>query len=473
MALSLNQAFDPRSNSVGFLRWVLAFAVIFSHAGPLGGFYDGEDLGVQISNEQSLGGVAVAGFFFISGFLITRSRQGKSTIFRYFWRRVLRIFPAFWLALLVTAFVFAPLAWRQERGTFAGFFSVQTESPLTYFPNNMFLALHQRNIAGLGADLPYARFHNAYDWNGSAWTLLYEFKGYILIGILGLFGFLAYRALAAAAAGFILLLNTLLWSGAGNITAFSDKLTNIYNVMFLAPFAFGILFALYGDRIKIDDRIAVAAIGTAIVTYGTGGWNLWGQFAFCYFLMWCAVRLPLRNWERFGDLSYGIYIFAWPTMTLAAFYGLQNSGWFVYHLVIVVVVHALAFMSWHLVEAPAMSLKNWTPRPLAKLIAKCEPLSTRVKNAIVNVDYSSTHYAHKLAGETEADNELVSESPSDRVHPADSNGHRGATSELSATLVSDARDRTSNRKHVDAVPHSATHQDASQDSPATSDTTRS
>ena len=37
MALTLEKAFNPRHNSIGFLRWLMAFAVIFSHAGPLAG----------------------------------------------------------------------------------------------------------------------------------------------------------------------------------------------------------------------------------------------------------------------------------------------------------------------------------------------------------------------------------------------------------------------------------------------------
>ena len=55
MPLTLREAFDPRANSIGFLRWLLAFLVIFSHAGPLGGFYDSHDLGAAITSEQSLG----------------------------------------------------------------------------------------------------------------------------------------------------------------------------------------------------------------------------------------------------------------------------------------------------------------------------------------------------------------------------------------------------------------------------------
>ena len=163
---SVAQAFNSRSNSIGFLRWLMAFMVIFSHAGPIAGFYGGEDLGVQISKEQSIGGVAVAGFFFFSGFLITRSRMGRATIWRYMWRRVLRIFPAYWAALLFTVAILAPIAYWHTFHNISGYLHPATESPLTYFVNNMWLNLGQRNIAGMGENLPYFILHGARDWNG-------------------------------------------------------------------------------------------------------------------------------------------------------------------------------------------------------------------------------------------------------------------------------------------------------------------
>ena len=397
MAVTLAEAFDPRSNSIGFLRWLMAFLVIFSHAGPLGGFYGGEDLGTQISSEQSLGGVAVAGFFFFSGFLITRSRMGRANIFRYFWRRILRIFPAFWTALLFTVVVLAPIAWRIEKGTFSGYLSAAQESPLTYFVNNMWLELNQRNIAGLGSQLPYAVNHGAYDWNGSAWTLIYEFRGYILIGFLGLFGFLANRWLGGIVGFGIIVLNAMTWSGTGNVASINPHLANPFNVMFLAPFALGMLFTLFADKIPVDDRLAVAGLALALYTYDAGGWNVYGQYAFCYVLMWVAIRFTaVRNWEKPGDFSYGVYIFAWPVMTLAAFFGLQDHGWLLYHLVIVAVVHVLAFLSWHLIEQPAMALKNWTPRWLKNLEYRNKDRVSAIKRLIVNPRYSSTRFAATL-----------------------------------------------------------------------------
>lgn len=363
----LSDIFNPACNSIGFLRWLMAFLVIFSHAGPIGGFYGGEDLGIQISSEQSLGGVAVAGFFFFSGFLITKSRMGRATIFRYFWRRILRIFPAFWTALLFTVLGLAPLAYWIDHGEINGYLHPPKESPLTYFVNNMFLVLNQRNIAGEGANLPYALLHGSFDWNGSAWTLKYEFLCYILVGLAGLFGILAHRWLAGAICLGAIALNGMMWLGV-NMSALNPVFSDIFLLMFFAPFSFGTVFALFGDRIPIDNRLAVFAVALGAVTYATGGWNVLGQFGFCYFLMWMAVKLPLTNWEKHGDLSYGVYIFAWPIMTFAAHLGLQNYGWFVYHFVIVLAVHIVAYFSWHLIEKPAMSLKNWTPKWMEKLL---------------------------------------------------------------------------------------------------------
>lgn len=394
--LTFAQAFDPRANSLDFLRWLMAFLVIFSHAGPIAGFYRGEDLGTQISDEQSLGGVAVAGFFFFSGMLITKSRMGRSTIWRYFWRRCLRIFPAFWCALILTVAVFAPVAWRLVNGTFAGYWSAAVESPRTYFVENMFLTLGQRNIAGLGETVPYFLNHGVRDWNGSAWTLSYEFLCYIIVGLLGLFGALASKRFATAFAVVVIALNALQWLGAGNVAGLNRVLADPFVLMFFAPFAFGMLFALHADKIVIDDRVAIGMLGLGMFTYAFGGWNVLGQYGFLYFLMWAGVRLPLTKWARFGDFSYGIYIYAWPIMTLATYFGLEKRGWFVYHLVVVVAVHLVAIASWYLIEKPAMSLKDWTPRWLAAVMRSCSPLTDKVKGRLVNPDFSSTRFADTL-----------------------------------------------------------------------------
>ncbi|WP_211222101.1 acyltransferase family protein [Nocardioides halotolerans] len=423
--------FSSRANSIGFFRWLMAFLVIFSHAGPIAGFYHGEDLGVQISDEQSLGGVAVAGFFFFSGFLITRSRR-RTGVVRYFWRRCLRIMPAFWTALLLTAFVLAPIAWRRETGSMGGFWNADVDSPLTYVYQNMFLKLDQRNIAGMGSSVPFAK-EGGYDWNGSAWTLQYEFKAYIMVGLIGLLGVLGYAAskwVSTFVAVGIIALNAMLWTGHVNIFTWDNLLSRVFghswlvdkvdaflfapfghpflgdpfNLMLLAPFAFGMLFALWGDKIPVSDVLAVVAIAVALFTYDQGGWNAGGQFGLLYFLMWGAIRWTrLQHWEKFGDFSYGVYIFAWPLMMFACYFGLQERGMLVYFAVLTIAVHAIAFCSWHLIEKPAMSLKDWSPAPVLAALrgrrsASAEPAAEPAEPAEPAAQASEPHHPSQGPG---------------------------------------------------------------------------
>lgn len=347
----------------------MAFMVIFSHAGPLGGFYGGKDLGTQFSTEQSLGGVAVAGFFFLSGFLITKSKMGRSSTPRYFWRRIMRIFPGWFLILLVTAYVLAPIAWNQEHGSMDGYWNATSESPFTYFSNNMWLPLIQHNIAGMGKSIPFYQLSGGFEWNGSAWTLAFEFGAYILVAALGVIGALRHRIIGGLVAGFIIILAMMQWFGMGNLLSFSHALHDYRVLLLMAPFAFGILFALFGDRIPVDNRLAIACVVVAGWTYAKGGWLVFGQYAFLYLLMWFAIKVQaLKNWDKHGDFSYGIYIIAWPLMQFSAYFGLEKAGWLVYHLVIVIGCHIYAFLSWHLIERPALQLKDWTPKWLARVL---------------------------------------------------------------------------------------------------------
>ena len=56
----------------------------------------------------TLGTVPVFGFSGISRFLVAGS-AARNNVGRYLWRRSLRIFPAFWICLFVTAFLFGTI----------------------------------------------------------------------------------------------------------------------------------------------------------------------------------------------------------------------------------------------------------------------------------------------------------------------------------------------------------------------------
>ncbi|WZH37209.1 MAG: acyltransferase [Microbacterium enclense] len=366
---SLGEVFDPRHNSIGFLRWAMAFMVIFSHAGPIAGIFGGVDIGAQWGAETSLGGVAVTGFFFLSGMLITRSMMRSRSPFRYLWHRVARIYPAWFLILVVTAFLFAPLAWHHSQGTFQGFLSFPDNSPWDYVANNFTLVLNQWAIAGTGGSTHAVQVgYNT--WNGSAWTLMYEFACYLGVLVLGVIGALRARIVGAIVAGGILVLSTFQALHVGDLGSIIQTLSNPQVLQLAAPFAFGTLVQLYIEKVPFDDRLGIAMLVIAALCWWRGGWFLFGQYAFAYGLIWFGTRVTaLSRWDRHADLSYGIYIAGWPVMFLAAEYGLpERAGAFVYLLVVIVAVHLYAYVSYMLFEKPALDLKNWMPRWLARVL---------------------------------------------------------------------------------------------------------
>lgn len=91
------------ANSLNALRLVFALIVVISHVPLVRGaraIYVG---------DLEIGGWAVAGFFAISGWLVTQSRM-RLSFGNFLWRRCLRIFPGFWICLIATAFIAAPIA---------------------------------------------------------------------------------------------------------------------------------------------------------------------------------------------------------------------------------------------------------------------------------------------------------------------------------------------------------------------------
>lgn len=154
---TLAGAFNPRENALNLLRLVLAAAVIFGHAALLGGYQLPRPLMLAVSE------LAVDGFFAISGFLITRSWLGYPVWSRYVWHRGLRILPGFWVCLLVTALVLAPLGLLLRGQSLAGYWTA-ADGPLGYVWRNALLWITQPGIAGSPDWSGYPG-----SWNGSLW----------------------------------------------------------------------------------------------------------------------------------------------------------------------------------------------------------------------------------------------------------------------------------------------------------------
>jgi peptidoglycan/LPS O-acetylase OafA/YrhL len=184
---SLSEALAGSHNSLGFIRLVLAATVIFYHGFQLGGY--GHDPLDVLTNKQT--DLAVGGFFAISGYLIAKSGIGLDVV-QFVWRRALRILPAFWTVLLFTALIVGPLIWVLDGHPFLDYFSFGGGGPVSYLWSNWHLLQLSYGIYDLFAQTtPYGlELGGVSIFNGSLWTLAYEWNCYMIIAALVAFGIL-------------------------------------------------------------------------------------------------------------------------------------------------------------------------------------------------------------------------------------------------------------------------------------------
>jgi peptidoglycan/LPS O-acetylase OafA/YrhL len=335
---TLADLFDPRDNSLNALRLVLASLVIVSHAWPLGGFGDDPMLG-----DLNLGAWAVAGFFAVSGWLITSSRLSTGLL-DYLWRRFLRIYPAYLVCLVVVSFAFAPLSQLLGNGTF------HPADGLSYVVNNIALAMRQGGIGDTLAEVPFPN-----EWDGALWTLFYEFLCYL--GVAALVSALP-RRLVRPGALVVLVVAGLVQAGVrwGGV----DAPTLVVDGSMLAGFFFaGAVLFLYRDRVEVSRRmVAVAVLALLAVGLLHSGSVLAG-LPMAYLCLWLGVRLPLRHVGRPNDVSYGMYIYGFPVQQTLALVGAQRLGVAAFVLLGIGCTVPLAVLSWFVVEKRAMRHRRW------------------------------------------------------------------------------------------------------------------
>ncbi|ASD23150.1 hypothetical protein B7495_14400 [Cryobacterium sp. LW097] len=123
--MKIGRALDGRNNLFGAIRLALAALVVLSHSFTLGGF--GGDPSLRWTGGQTHAGTfAVLGFLAISGYAVTASAL-RADVMQFFWRRLLRIFPAYWCALLVVAGVLARAVWTMTGHSLATYFTMDPE----------------------------------------------------------------------------------------------------------------------------------------------------------------------------------------------------------------------------------------------------------------------------------------------------------------------------------------------------------
>ena len=331
-----------RDNNLNLIRAIAATAVLVSHAYPIS-LGPGTPEPLHALTGYTLGGTAVAIFFVISGFLITMSFERTRNTKAFIAARILRLFPGLIVSLLLVAFILGPITTTLTTMGYLG--NVAT---YTFLVKNTLLILPQYTLPGVFEDLPYPTVE------GSIWTLFYEVACYIGVFLLGIAGLLRrklamYVILAALTVIFLMV--------PSYAEALHPKLRSLITLGF--PFAVGTLFYLLRDKLPLSIIGVIVLAGLTWALASTPLYPAMFNIAIGYATFWLAY-IPggaMRAYNKLGDYSYGIYIYAFPLQGFAIWlFGnmtpIQNM------LIAFPMTLAISIVSWHLIEAPALEWRH-------------------------------------------------------------------------------------------------------------------
>lgn len=324
-------------NNFDFLRFVLATAVVFAHSFLVFG-----------DRHTHTGQIAVMGFFGISGFLVIQSWQRKRSVLDYFRKRVLRIYPGFASACLFDYFIVAPIA------TGAGLRYLGRIDPVGIV--SQIVLLRHTFIRGIFSDLP------AKSVNISLWTVPFEFACYIGLAVLGAIGFTGRRsrllALTVVVWGLYVVVPVVV---PGRLLPRADARNVELALRFGCCFLVGAVFYLFRERIAMTGVAFWSAVFLLVASiWDATLFRLVWPIGFPYVLIWIALepRIPLQDWGKLGDFSYGIYIYAFPIQQLLVkFYGSLLNPYTLFVAAMLLTL-PVAVCSWHFIERPFLRLKN-------------------------------------------------------------------------------------------------------------------
>lgn len=328
-----------RDNNFNLLRMVAASAVMVSHAWPMT-LTRAVAEPLVASTDYSLGVIAVIVFFAISGYFITKSFDRRVIFADFAGARVSRIFPGLIVALLLSAFLLGPTLTTLPLATY-----LSQPGTWIYAPQNALL-VHQRfELPGLFTANPFAGVVN-----GSLWTLKYEVGCYAGVVVAGYLGLLRPRLmpliLVVAAAALVTI-------PSGHI-AMSSRLA-----VLCGGFAIGAGVYVYRARVPLSFALLGVLAVLAVVTRTTPAYPLFFAAALGYgALVLGFADLPSLRWyNRFGDLSYGTYIYAFPVgqAVVATVPGIGPIGLIAATFPITLL---LASASWTWIEQPALAHRH-------------------------------------------------------------------------------------------------------------------
>ncbi len=355
--MTLKDLSQDRHNNLNIIRLFASLLVLYMHSFSVCIGDQRQDItGILTGYKQLSGGLAVDIFFIISGFLICRSYDRSKSLWAYVKARFLRIWPLLFVVVCLTTFIIGPIL---------------TEHSLSlYFRSNWFGFFRNAFFINTYSMLPGV-FNNHYNHslNGSLWTLQYEVICYILV-VLTAFLWKRFRATAPVftlvLAGFYLYGTYISPIDVGFVS--TDFVANFARLAMF--FCMGMTYYRYQDYIHISWKLCLIAIAGLVL--GTILTNFEIVFAIfgSYIIFFIAFqKMAVASWyDKVGDLSYGVYVMAFPIQQIlvdtlgqpSEYYKTMTMNPYLNMVLTLAIVLPLSWLSWRFIESPCLRLKDFT-----------------------------------------------------------------------------------------------------------------
>lgn len=335
---------DGKKNNFDFIRFLAASLVIFSHAFPLTGHQD--PLEILSKGQSNLGHLSVIVFFVISGYFITQSFHYSSSIIQYIKARLLRIFPGLIGVVILSTFVMGPLV------TSYSFKEYITNRETYRYLEAIFLYPMQWNLPGVFENNIYPS-----SVNGALWSIPFEFMFYILVAVLGV-TFLLNKKIATIIFSMLIFIVFIDYWPFSQTHFWGLELKTIFEL--LLYFVAGMLFFYFKERIPYSGFLAMISIVCIYLSIYTGGLKEVFVFFGTYLIFYIGYGTNLKSWKfyKYGDFSYGIYIYGFPVQQLVTYFHGGEMNPFLNFIISFPIALILAISSWHLIEKRAIDLKK-------------------------------------------------------------------------------------------------------------------
>ena len=343
------------TNNFDALRLYAALMVIYGHGFNMTGQIGPGLWGVPFAR------VGLDIFFAISGYLVTGSWERTPALRPFLLKRALRIWPALIACTFLTAYVLGPIV---------------TEWHLPDYLASRYTHRYLLNIVFYSRlYLPGVFLHAHYPGavNGSLWSLFPEVLCYFTVPFYALLSAGARRAallLTALVAGSI---GLFMFEGPHPSVAHTYGAELRYVLVTIPLFFVAAFYRLLQDRVSNLFRGDVALFFFAAdwgFSSWFGWWNVpleWLTLPYMVIFFGRSAMPVLRHAARLGDLSYGTYLYAFPIQVLVIQYVPTSLP----IPLCAALAMTMGFISWHLVERPALRLAQTGPlRRLVRLPAE-------------------------------------------------------------------------------------------------------